>query len=86
MIRRMLAKRRFMRDHHWTQKHLSDYVDGDLLPHERERVEQHAHWCPECRRALETLRRTLKGLMDLRATPGESVAPGIIERLRRETQ
>jgi anti-sigma factor RsiW len=82
----MLAKRRFMRDHHWTQKHLSDYVDGDLLPHERERVEQHAHWCPECRRALETLRRTLKGLMDLRATPGESVAPGIIERLRRETQ
>ncbi len=30
MIRRLLAKRRFMRDHRFTQAHLSDYVDGDL--------------------------------------------------------
>jgi anti-sigma factor RsiW len=86
VIRRLLAKRRFMRDHHWTQKHLSDYLDGELPPRERERVEEHVHWCPECRRALETLRRTLKGLMDLRATPGESIAPGIIDRLRREIE
>ena len=30
MIRRLLAKRRFMRDHHWTGAHMSDYLDGDL--------------------------------------------------------
>lgn len=85
MIRRLLAKRRFMRDHRWTQAHLSDYVDGDLRAGERERVEHHVHWCPECRRVLETLLRTLKGLMELRAMPGESIAPGVIDRLRRET-
>lgn len=85
MIRRLLAKRRFMRDHHWTQAHLSDYLDGDLRSNERRRVEDHVHWCPECRRVLETLRDTLKGLMNLRATPDESVAPGVIDRLRRES-
>lgn len=85
MIRRLLAKRRFMRDHRWTQAHLSDYVDGDLQSSERQRVEEHVHWCPECRRVLESLRRTLKGLMDLRTTRDESIAPGVIDRLRRET-
>jgi anti-sigma factor RsiW len=81
----MLAKARFMREHRWTQAHLSDYVDGDLPPRKRERVEEHVHWCPECRRVLETLRRTLKALMDLRAAPGKSIAPSVIDRLRRET-
>jgi len=85
VIRRLLAKRRFMRDHRWTQAHLSDYLDGDLQSGERQRVEEHVHWCPECRRVLESLRRTLKGLMELRATSGESIAPGVIDRLRRET-
>jgi len=85
VIRRLLAKRRFMRDHRWTQAHLSDYVDGDLRSPERERVEQHLHWCPECRRVLESLRRTLMELMGLRSPPHESIAPSVIDRLRRET-
>lgn len=85
MIRRLLERRRFMRDHRWTQAHLSDYLDGDLQSGERERVEEHVHWCPECRRVLESLRRTLRGLMDLRATPAQSIAPDVIDRLRRET-
>jgi len=84
VIRRALAKRRFMRDHRWTQAHMSDYLDGDLGKPERDRVEEHVHWCPECRRLLESLRRTLKGLMELRATPAESIAPDVIDRLRRE--
>jgi predicted anti-sigma-YlaC factor YlaD len=85
VIRRLLERRRFMRDHRWTQAHLSDYLDGDLQSGERERVEEHVHWCPECRRVLESLRRTLRGLMDLRATPAQSIAPDVIDRLRRET-
>jgi anti-sigma factor RsiW len=84
VIRRLLAKRRFMRDHRWTSAHLSDYLDGELRPDERARVEQHVHWCPECHRVLESLRRTVKGLMTLRVAAPESVAPGVIDRLRRE--
>jgi predicted anti-sigma-YlaC factor YlaD len=85
VIRSLLAKRRFMRDHRWTQAHFSDYLDGDLGSTERGRVEEHVHWCPECRRLLESLRRTLRGLMDLRMTPDVSIAAGVIDRLRRET-
>lgn len=84
MIRRLLAKRRFMRDHRWTDARLSDYLDGELQPDERARVEEHVHWCPDCRRMLESLRRTVRGLMGLRVVVPESVAPGVIERLRRE--
>ena len=73
-----------MREHRWTQARFSDYLDGDLRRRERQRVERHLHWCPECRRVLESLRRTLKGLMDLRPTTAESVAPSVIDRLRRD--
>jgi anti-sigma factor RsiW len=86
VIRELLAKRRFMRDHRWTQERLSDYLEDDLREPQRERVERHLHWCPECRRVLETLRRTLNELMELRTTPGESIAPGVIDRLRRESR
>jgi anti-sigma factor RsiW len=84
MIRKALAKRRFMRDHRWTTERLSSYLDGELRAPERERVEKHVHWCPECRRVLETLRRTVTALMELRATPSTSIAPAVIDRLRRE--
>jgi hypothetical protein len=42
------------------------------------------HRCPECRRLLETLRRTVRALMELRATPRESIAPAVIDRLSGE--
>jgi predicted anti-sigma-YlaC factor YlaD len=84
VIRRLLAKRRFMRDHHFTGAHLSDYLDGELQPEERARIEEHVHWCPECRRMLQSLRRTVEGLMGLRVAAPESIAPDVIERLRRE--
>jgi anti-sigma factor RsiW len=79
MIRRVLHQRRFMREHRWTHVRLNDYLDGDLAPAERSRVEEHVGLCPECRRVLETLRKTVEGLM----APAD-LAPGIIERLRRE--
>jgi predicted anti-sigma-YlaC factor YlaD len=84
MIRRLLHRRRFMREHEWTHAHLSDYLDDDLSRSERERVEEHVGMCPQCRRVLRTLRRTLKRLMDLPVEPRPSVAEGVIERLRRE--
>jgi anti-sigma factor RsiW len=84
MIRRLLERRRYMREHNWTHAHLSDYLDEDLSADERERVEQHVGVCPHCRRVLRTLRRTLESLMELPVEPRPSVADGIIERLRDE--
>ena len=84
MIARALARWRFMREHRRTGARLSAYVDGELEPGDRRRVEEHLHFCPECRRVLETLRRTLESLLALRELPLASVAPGVIDRLRRE--
>lgn len=84
MIRRLLERRRYMREHRWTHAHLSDYLDQDLSPSERERVEEHVSICPHCRRVMRTLRRTLESLMDLPAEPRPGLADGVIERLRGE--
>lgn len=73
----------FMRQHRWTQQRLSAYLDGELSDGERRRVEHHTDVCPECRRVLATLRRTLRELMGLHDEPLPSVADGVVERLRR---
>jgi predicted anti-sigma-YlaC factor YlaD len=83
MIRRLLERRRFMREHEWTHTHLSDYLDDNLSRAERDRLEEHVGMCPQCRRVLRTLRRTLENLMNLPVEPRPRVADGVIERLRR---
>lgn len=82
---------RFMREHRWTHAHLSDYLDEDITSGGRRRVEEHVGVCPECRRVLATLRRTLAGLRGLRDAPAagrgageEQVADRVIDRLRSE--
>jgi anti-sigma factor RsiW len=84
MIRRLLQRRRFMREHGWTHAHLSEYLDQELSDEERERIEDHVSICPHCWRVLRTLRRTLEGLMGLRSEPRPSLADGVIDRLRGE--
>lgn len=83
MIRRRLEKRRFMREHSWAGRHLSGYLDNELSERERHRLEQHTGICPECRRMLATLRRTLR---ELRGLSGDAaprgLADSVIERLR----
>lgn len=84
MFRRLRERRRFMREHRWTHTHLSEYLDRELDPRERERVEAHAGICPQCSRVLATLRRTLEGLHLLSVKPHPDVADGVIARLRDE--
>ncbi|MGH2761934.1 MAG: zf-HC2 domain-containing protein [Thermoleophilaceae bacterium] len=84
MIRRLLERRRYMREHRWTHAHLSGYLDDELSRRERERVEEHVGMCPQCRRVLRTLKRTLESLMHLSTEPRPGVAEGVIERLRAE--
>ena len=84
MIRRLLASRRYMREHRWTHGHLSEYVDEELRPADVARVKAHVGICPHCRRVLATLRRTLDGLRSLREEPALGVADSVIDRLRHE--
>jgi anti-sigma factor RsiW len=84
MIRRLLQRRRFMREHNWSHAHFSDYLDEELSPEERRRLEEHVSVCPQCRRVLATLRRTVESLMGLGEEPRRGVADGVIQRLRGE--
>lgn len=83
MIFQMFKKRRFMREHDWTHEHLSAYLDGALPGPDRERLEEHVGMCPQCRRVLATLRKTVTGLAELmRPTPPPGLADSVINRLR----
>ena len=53
-------------EHSYCQENLSSYLDGELSPRARERVDRHLAECERCRWDLETLQRTV-GL--LRAMP-----------------
>ncbi len=78
----MLRKWRFMREHNWTHERLSDYLDDELADRERERLEKHVGMCPQCRRVLATLRKTLAGLRSLMSPPAPpSLADSVIGRL-----
>jgi len=78
----------FMLDHHFTRRHLAEYLDGELEASARARLEHHADRCPSCRRMVQTLMRTLEGLRSLRARPPRShsrgVSDSVILRLREE--
>jgi len=75
-----MASLRERLEHRWSARHMSAYVDGDLNAKERHRLERHAALCPECGPMRRTLMRLTRELRHLRAGPGESVAPGVIER------
>jgi Putative zinc-finger len=65
---------------------VSDYIDGELVPHGRRRLDAHARLCPDCgrlRRSLTILVWELRELGRTRPT-GTTVADGVIERLRGE--
>lgn len=54
---------------------MSDYIDGELDPAAAAAVKRHTHWCPNCRRMLTNLTRTLGGLRALRDEPTTGDAP-----------
>jgi anti-sigma factor RsiW len=57
----------FLRDHRWVPPHASDYLDSELSPRERRRVERHTADCPECRELL----RSLQALIGVLGTIGD---------------
>jgi anti-sigma factor RsiW len=73
-----------MHEHRWTRAHLSEYLDDDLDPEGRRRVEEHVGICPKCRRMLESLRRMLRALIDLPADVPPGLADRVIGRLQND--
>ena len=51
---------------------MSAYLDGELAPRRRTRLERHAHQCPECRRLLADL-RTMLGVLQALPPPAGGV-------------
>jgi anti-sigma factor RsiW len=78
----LVTQVRFRRDHRWTPNHLSDFVDGDLRPRGRSRLQGHVEKCPECYRALVTLQRMLDRLQHL-PRPDPEEMPDIAAAVRR---
>ncbi|MBS1679668.1 MAG: zf-HC2 domain-containing protein [Actinobacteria bacterium] len=86
MIKRLARHYHFMREHLWTNSHLSPYLDQEVSAAERIRVEEHTHVCPKCHRMLETLRETLEGLRAMGAEGGapSGLTDSVMERVRGE--
>lgn len=59
---------------------LSDYLDGSLGSHERERVERHVGECTDCAAYLSTLRKTVELL---RTLPAQAAPSGAKQAIRR---
>lgn len=56
-------------EHEFSQERLSAYLDEELPPGERGRVERHMGDCPQCRCDLDNLRRTAQWTMALPVVP-----------------
>jgi hypothetical protein len=56
----MLSRTRRHEECRQTRARMSDYLDGEL--DDPTLVDRHVRWCPNCRRLLRNLRRTIGGL------------------------
>jgi anti-sigma factor RsiW len=61
---------------------VSDYLDGDLSPDERGRIDAHLATCRGCRAYLQQMRLTVRLIGTLRDEPGEPVSDETKERLQ----
>ena len=69
---------RFVPDHFWARRHMSEYLDGDLDPAGRQRIERHVHICPKCTALLQALRTMTAALGDLGQRTRHSVASAVL--------
>ncbi len=70
-------------DHEELRERLSAYLEADLDPNERARIEEHLDGCPDCRREYRELRHTVDLLRGLPAPDSPpDLADRVIARLR----
>jgi anti-sigma factor (TIGR02949 family) len=67
----------------WARDHMSDYLDGELPPSPRSRMERHVEECAKCRGVLGTLSRMLSALRRVPPPAGGADARRIAASVRR---
>jgi hypothetical protein len=69
-------------DHEWSQRHLSHYVEGDLRPGARRRLERHARDCVDCGRGIRAMRALVYAVQGLDGWAGVRAPATIFDRAR----
>jgi anti-sigma factor RsiW len=76
-MKRIPHRLRFLRDHRWVPPHASGYLDAELGPHARRRLEGHTADCPECRELLRSLGALIGALGTIRGDEALPVAGAV---------
>lgn len=71
-----------MDDHRWTQRHISQYVEGELSPRGRRRFHRHAQGCTECTRAVRAMRALVYAMQGLGGPAGVRAPATMFSRVR----
>ena len=69
-------------DHEWSQRHLSHYVEGDLHPRARRRLDRHARGCVDCGRGIRAMRALVHAVQGLDGLAGIRAPATIFDRVR----
>ena len=69
-------------DHEWSQQHLSHYVEGDLSPRARRRLDRHARDCVDCGRGIRAMRALVYAVHGLGGLAGVRAPETIFDRVR----
>ena len=72
--------------HQRTAESFSAYLDGELDPQVRQRVDDHLAGCLQCRVNLERFQRTVGGLSQLRRQAPGSFLAGIQDQINRRSR
>lgn len=75
--------------HGETERHLSEYAEGEVRGFRRGRIMRHLTRCEPCAAVFRSLQRTIELLRELgrpQPTPAESAAEPMIARIRREQE
>ena len=69
-------------DHEWSQRHLSHYVEGELRPGARRRLDRHARGCVDCGRGIRAMRALVYAVQGLDGLAGIRAPATIFDRVR----
>ncbi|MGO9959802.1 MAG: anti-sigma factor family protein [Solirubrobacteraceae bacterium] len=81
-MHRLLDRLRFILEHRWVPRHASEYLDGELGPDQRRRVERHTEACPECRELVRGLRALIAALGTIREDEPRAVAAVVLASIQ----
>ena len=77
-----MSMRALAGDHEWSQRHLSHYVEGNLRPRARRRLDRHARGCVDCGRGIRAMRALVYAVQGLDGLAGIRAPATIFDRVR----